>query len=210
LTVAVKCAKIDKELVKLLSNKDNANILLNFLLETYFPNTHNNISNNSYLNNIENQIIGDKSQDYCSKILEIQKQLDVNSFQEEVFVRSGIFKRMIPQIYNYSCCISGLRIDAVSNISVIDACHIIPFSEGYNDTINNGIALCPNLHRVFDRGLISIDDNYKVIVSDLFVESEKTNYGIRQFEGSKIILPKDKKHYPSKNSFKFHRDKFGF
>lgn len=47
----------------------------------------------------------------------------------------------------------------------------------YNDTITNGIALCPNLHRAFDRGLIAIDDNFKVLVSQSFREDE-TNYSV--------------------------------
>jgi len=75
-------------------------------------------------------------------------------FKEEVFIRSGIFKREIPKLYNNTCAISQLRIDATANISMVDACHIVPFSEAYDDTLTNGIALCPNLHRAFDRGLI--------------------------------------------------------
>jgi putative restriction endonuclease len=41
---------------------------------------------------------------------------------------------------------------------MIDGCHIIPFSKNYNDTIINGIALCPNLHKAFDRALITTDE----------------------------------------------------
>lgn len=33
---------------------------------------------------------------------------------------------------------------AITNVSMVDACHIVPFSEGYDDTLTNGIALCPN------------------------------------------------------------------
>lgn len=88
---------------------------------------------------------------------------------------------------------------------MIDACHIIPFSESYDDTIKNGIALCPNLHRAFDRGLISIDDNYKVIVSKKFIES-KSSYLLRQFEGKMILLPTEKKFHPSIENLSQHRN----
>ncbi len=71
---------------------------------------------------------------------------------------------------------------------MVDACHIIPLGESYYDTITNGIALFPNLHRAFDRGLIAIDNNYKVVVSKTFKE-EVTNYSIRIFEGQEIMLP---------------------
>lgn len=53
---------------------------------------------------------------------------------------------------------------------MIDACHIVPFSQPYDDTIGNGLALCSDLQRAFDRGLIVIDENYKIIVSGIFKE----------------------------------------
>jgi putative restriction endonuclease len=93
---------------------------------------------------------------------------------------------------------------------MIDACHIIPFSESYNDTITNGIALCPNLHRAFDRGLISISTDYKVLVNDNFSESVHSSYNIRQFEGVKLLLPESENLYPSIESLTHHHRRFGF
>lgn len=94
------------------------------------------------------------------------------------------------------------------SIQMIDACHIVPFSESGDDTISNGISLCPNLHRAFDRGLISINDNYTVIVKHF---QEATNlYSIRQFEGRKILLPENKMFYPSIENIRSHRIRFNF
>jgi putative restriction endonuclease len=199
LTTAVKHAQIDEELFKILQNKQDSEILLHFLLDKYFPDTKSNFStgSNNYIQDIENQIMLDPEEDYKRRLLTIRGQLDNDAFQEEIYVRSSIFKNEIPKIYNYTCCISELRIDAISNVSMIDACHIIPFSESYNDTITNGIALCPNLHRAFDRGLISIDDKYKVIASNSFSEINETNYSLKQFEGKQILLPDNKNYYPS-------------
>jgi len=88
---------------------------------------------------------------------------------------------------------------------MIDACHIVPFSKSYNDTITNGIALCPNLHRAFDRGLITIDNNYRVVVSKRFKENE-TSYGIKVFENKKILLPKQEIYYPLIDNFVWHNE----
>jgi len=96
-----------------------------------------------------------------------------------------------------------------SYYSMIDACHIIPFAESYNDTITNGIALSPNMHRAFDRGLISIDNDYRVLVSSKFIESDSV-YSIRQFEGSSIILPENSSYYPSLENLAYHRERFSF
>lgn len=212
LTTAIKYAVIDEELKELFINNEESNILIQFLLDEYFPNTKDKYGsgNNNYIIDIENQIIEENQETYKKRILQIRKELDNEAFQEEVFVRSSIFRKEIPKIYNYSCCISGLRIDAVNDISMIDACHIIPFSESYNDTITNGIALCPNLHRAFDKGLISISLDFHVLVNDNFSEFQHSSYNIRQFEGMKLLLPEDDIHFPSNESLKYHREKFGF
>jgi putative restriction endonuclease len=47
------------------------------------------------------------------------------------------------------------------------------------------------MHRAFDRGLIAIDDNYKVIVSKNFMETF-SHYSIKQYDRKEILLPEDK------------------
>jgi len=212
LTTAIKLATIDIELFNLLQDEDEANVLLYFLIDKYFPDNKSNIniSGNNYITDIKDQIVDESSEKYQKRILKIRESLDIEQFEEEVYIRSNIFKREIPKIYNNTCCISGMRVDVVDNISMIDACHIIPFSESFNDTITNGIALCPNLHRAFDRGLISIDNDYNVILNTNFNEPNKSTYNLKQFHGVKIILPDHFSYYPSKNSLKHHRKKFRF
>lgn len=212
LITAVKFALIDEELKILLQNKEESNILLQFILNEYFPDTKQNYSKNGnkYISDIEDQIINDSQAKYRLRLLEIRKELDAEEFQEEVFIRSAIFKKEIPKIYNFTCCISGFRVDAIENISMIDACHIIPFSESYNDTISNGIALCPNLHRAFDRGLISIDQKFRVIINKNFHEPNNSVYNIKQFENTRIILPENPSYFPCTESMNHHMNRFGF
>jgi putative restriction endonuclease len=91
---------------------------------------------------------------------------------------------------------------------MVDACHIVPFSEGYDDTLTNGIALCPNLHRAFDRGLISISDNYTILLNKNFVENEKSAFNLSQFAGKRIFLPYSEKLYPDLENLYIHRTKY--
>jgi len=209
LTTAVNFAIIDVELKQLLEIDENREILKFSILEKYFPNTK--LFYGTTLDNFPKiDILNESSQEYSRNIKKLQQKLNENEFQEEVFIRSGLFKREIPKIYNNTCAISGLRIDAISNVSMIDACHIIPFSEGYNDTLSNGIALCPNLHRAFDRGLISISNNYKVLLSNKFVENTSSSLNLNQFNNCDIILPINKEYHPSLENLHHHRQRFGF
>lgn len=209
LTTAVNIALIDTELSDLLIRPESRDILKISILEKYFPETKSNYENNENDDLPDISVLNEPSEEYRRKINELKSKVDENTFQEEVFIRGGLFKREIPKIYNNTCAITGLRIDAITNVSMVDACHIIPFSEGYDDTLTNGIALCPNLHRAFDRGLISISDNYKVILNKSFIESSST-YNISQFEGKEILLPNQLEFYPTLENLSEHRKRFEF
>lgn len=206
LNVAVDYVSIEDDLFILMKDNVSNNVLKFFLLNEYFPNTKTNFINNTagqqqLFDEIQEKILNEDAIEYRKEI----KTLIQKGNQEEIFIRGSIFKREIPKIYNNTCCISGMRIDATINISMVDACHIVPFSECYNDTVTNGIALCPNLHRAFDRGLIAIDDNYRVIVSNLFKEVS-SEYSIVGFRDKQIVLPKMKDYLPLRANFNWHKE----
>jgi len=185
-------ASFDQELYDLLLNEHTRQILRQALLETYFPNAQ--LHSNQLIGKIINQILHEPAAIYKTKA----ERFD----EEEIFVRGGIFKKEIPKIYNYACAISGMRIITDADIQMIDACHIVPFSASHDDTITNGISLCPNLHRAFDRGLISLDAEYRVLVKPFM---EQANfYSIKQFEGKQLLLPREKRCLPSPENLKWH------
>ncbi len=199
-------AEISKDLFHLLKNEDTNQLLTVFLLEYYFESTssYNLTNQTSQLElDIENQILNEDREVYIAKIEELQATLDENTYQEEIFVRSGIFKKTIPKIYNYQCCISDMKIESSYNAQMVDACHIIPFSISRDDTIPNGISLSPNLHRAYDRGLITINRDYIVRISPTVIDNNSV-YSIKQFEGMQINLPKEPKNYPSPESLIWH------
>ncbi len=210
LNAAINYAEIDIELYNLLNQKEAREILKSAVLDKYFPDSKNNFPNNKgteYINKLQNDILNESSEIYKKKLLKLKNELNDESFEEEKFIRGNIFKKQIPIIYQNTCAISGLQINATFNVSLIDACHIIPFSNSYDDTITNGISLTPTLHRAFDRGLISIDDNYRVIVSKKFNENNiESQYSIKQFEGKQILLPKKQKYYPNIKNLIWHRE----
>lgn len=194
------------ELVNLLLNYEDNILLESILLEEFFASTKHLVdrvqdSQKLIIEKIEAKILQESSTEYAREV----KDLISQKKDEEVFMRGGFFKREIPKIYNSSCCISGMGISSLSNISLVDACHIRPFSISYDDTISNGIALCPNLHRAFDRGLISIDQNYRVLVSSSFTEMDSP-YNIKSFLNKEIALPNVEKYYPSLTNIKWHRE----
>jgi putative restriction endonuclease len=205
LNAAVDHAEIENDLFSLMQDVHSNLLLQHFLLDEYFPESQKKYLSRDYISTdlftlIEEKILYEDPVLYKEESQRLIEEKD----EEEIFLRGSVFKREIPKVYNYTCCISGMRITSVSNISMIDACHIIPFSQSYDDTITNGIALCPNLHRAFDRGLITIDKNYRVRVSSNFSE-ESNKYSLKDFDGQRILLPADNKFYPVLDKLEWHR-----
>jgi putative restriction endonuclease len=196
-------AEIDSELFLLMSDPVTNGVLRMTLVKTYFPNEREVKVNYELLKNIESQILHESQAEYHSRIQTLQNSLSKEEVQEELFVRSGIFKREVPKLYNYTCAISRMRVASASNVQMVDACHIVPFSISKDDTIGNGISLSPNLHRAFDRGLISIDSDYGVLVSSKLKE-DNTPFAISNFNGSKILLPESSKFYPAMENLNWH------
>lgn len=206
LVQSVDYAEIDKDLFFFLSRDIEREVLRKTLIDKYFPYVRTaEASNTYYLDRIAEQIIKESAVQYKKTIKHFQETESDENFEEEVYIRNNVFKQKIPQIYDYTCSISGLRVRSANGHLLIDACHIIPFSVGHDDTIMNGMALCPNLHRAFDNGLITIDSNYKVVVSRRFTENN-SQYSIQQFDNAKLILPRNKSFHPSKESLQWHND----
>jgi putative restriction endonuclease len=74
-------------------------------------------------------------------------------------------------------------------------------SNDRNPVISDG-----RFHRAFDRHLICIDDDYRVVVSTSFVERCDSPYSIQQFKGKHILLPPEKRFYPALENLKAHRN----
>jgi putative restriction endonuclease len=203
---SIAFAEIDKDLFDLISDSVSNSILEEKLLELYFPETKSNyrLNDYSFIDHLESQILHDDRESYVERISELRESLSNDEFEEEIFVRSGVFKREIPKIYDYQCAISGMRVESTTNAQLVDACHIIPFAISKDDTITNGISLSPNLHRAFDRGLITINADYVVRISPAIKENESP-YSLNQFEGKQINLPRETKFYPSIENLNWHR-----
>ena len=75
------------------------------------------------------------------------------------------FARQVKTAYGARCAMTGLRILNGGGRPEVQAAHIRPVAEGGPDTVRNGIALCGTAHWMFDRGLVSVDDAYSILVA---------------------------------------------
>jgi putative restriction endonuclease len=117
------------------------------------------------------------------------------------------FRLDIVAAYNYTCALTGYRVTTIDGASIIDAAHIHQFSESRNNDPKNGIALCKNAHWMFDQGLWSLDDDYRIIVSHgSFDEEAHNQMSLNDFHGSRIALPSNPKLWPDPQHLAWHRE----
>jgi putative restriction endonuclease len=119
-------------------------------------------------------------------------------------LNQNIFRRMLISIYGGSCCITGLNIPEVNRAS-----HIVSWADEPSKRLDpsNGLYLSATYDAAFDKHLISLDDDYRIILSsDIkghYIADSVNEYFIKK-EGQRIILPSS--YLPNKKYLAKHRN----
>lgn len=121
-------------------------------------------------------------------------------------VNQSFFRSMILASYNFSCAISGIK-----NSDLLVASHIVPWSEDKENRLNprNGICLNAFLDRAFDKYLITVTPDHKLMVSKRLKAEGKNKLvqeNFLQFEGKEIKLPE--RFLPEETLLLNHNRKF--
>ncbi len=138
-------------------------------------------------------------------IEQIPEGVDV---EKETKVRVGqfFFRLSVLNAYGNSCCITGMKMP-----ELLIASHIKPWkdSDSKTERTNPSNGLCLNaLHdKAFDRGLITLDKNYQIVISKKLCDvnmDDNTHDWFYSYENKKIILPD--KFLPGKEFIEYHND----
>ncbi len=103
-------------------------------------------------------------------------------------IRQNFFRRAVLSSYHDRCCMSGL-----SEPRLLIASHIVPWSKDRHNRLNprNGLCLSALHDKAFDRGLISLDDDFRVMLSKELEQRDEAF--VREFfhplAGQPITLP---------------------
>jgi putative restriction endonuclease len=84
-----------------------------------------------------------------------------NEAIRKVRIGQNFFRKTILALYNYRCCITGNPIPLL-----LTASHILPWSQFPEQRLNphNGLCLARTHDTAFDRGLISFDEDLRLII----------------------------------------------
>lgn len=79
--------------------------------------------------------------------------------------RDAAFRRHVRRAYSNTCAVTGLRLLNGGGRPEVQAAHIRPVEHDGPDSVRNGLALTATVHWLFDRGLLSLDDSYNILLS---------------------------------------------
>jgi putative restriction endonuclease len=116
--------------------------------------------------------------------------------------RDKAFSAVVKAAYRDTCAITGLKIINGGGRSEVQAAHIRPVQHQGPDSIRNGIALSGTVHWMFDRGLISVDDDYSLLIARDRLPGTVERLLNRN---SKLRLPVRPDLYPHPKFLDYHR-----
>jgi putative restriction endonuclease len=121
--------------------------------------------------------------------------------------REARFRLRVVAVYNYTCALTGYRLTTITGGSVVDAAHIHRFADSRNNDLRNGLALSKTAHWLFDQGLWSITDDFKVVVACAgFTESGPDSMRLAQYHDRPLLhLPADSAVRPDPVHLAWHR-----
>lgn len=116
------------------------------------------------------------------------------------------FRISVLNLYRGRCCITGMKMP-----ELLVASHIKPWRDCDERTERtnpcNGLCLNTFHDKAFDKGFITLDYNYKLVIAEELKKisvDEKTKEWFLGYEGKKIILPD--KFLPGKAFIEYHND----
>lgn len=96
---------------------------------------------------------------------------EIRKIITEQRIKQNFFRRAVLSSYRGRCCMSGL-----SEPRLLVASHIVPWSKDKANRLNpsNGLCLSAIHDKAFDKGLITLTDDFKIVVSEELKRRKET------------------------------------
>ena len=127
--------------------------------------------------------------------------------------RSARFTNQVVSGYRFTCALTGYRITTAEQLGIVEAAHIHALSSSRNNDSDNGLALTPTAHALFDLGLWSVSDDLRIIVKpakDFTEETPAGGFSLRGYGDRPLHLFEGVKLRPNLTHLAWHRRQHKF
>jgi putative restriction endonuclease len=111
------------------------------------------------------------------------------------------FKAVVLDAYHRRCAVTGTHIPPV-----LQAAHIRPVSVGGEHRLDNGLLLRSDIHTLFDRGYLGIDQRHRLRVSPRLRTDFSNGDDLYAKAGQAIELPEHRADRPGREFLEWHLD----
>lgn len=145
----------------------------------------------SMTNNVDKKvtIIGDPKEKYGAPVSVLPR------------LGQGGFRIVVTDAYERKCAVTGEKV-----LPVLVASHIKPYASGGTHDPRNGILLRSDMHTLFDRGYVTITDDYHFEVSNKIKEDFNNGREYYAHHGKVINIPRQLNQAPSKEYLNWHAE----
>jgi putative restriction endonuclease len=114
----------------------------------------------------------------------------------------GAFRVLVTEAYQRRCAITGEK-----TLPVLHAAHIKPYSLNGPHAVSNGILLRQDLHTLFDRGYLTVTDDYHVEVSRRIKEDYGNGRDYYALRGKQLLeIPQSVQDRPAREYLRWHNE----
>jgi putative restriction endonuclease len=107
--------------------------------------------------------------------------------------RDRAFSRIVRDAYDSACAFTGIRLLNGGGSCEIEAAHIRAVEDHGPDSIRNGVAMSRTLHWSFDHGILSMEDDGRILVARGLLPEQLARLlnrdGYAHLPGSHILRP---------------------
>lgn len=113
----------------------------------------------------------------------------------------GIFRVQVLDAYGRACAVTGEH-----SLPVLEAAHIKPYAKGGEHDVANGLSLRTDIHRLFDKGYVTVDEAAKFVVGRRLKADFENGRSYYALHGHALKLPAEASRRPSKEALTWHRE----
>ncbi len=131
-------------------------------------------------------------------------QIQHNRIWVQKSLRDPRFRERVLAAYGYRCAVCSYSVRVRDNLVGLEAAHIRWHQQNGPAIVKNGIAMCANHHKLFDRGAFTVEPDRTIIVSE-FTSGKGQLEWLERYNGASLQAPSEKSNLPAKEYLKWHR-----
>lgn len=113
----------------------------------------------------------------------------------------GAFRVLVTEAYENRCAVTTEH-----SLPVLEAAHIRPYADGGAHEVRNGLLLRTDLHRLFDKGYVTVTPDHRLDVSPTLRDEWHNGRVYYEYRGAQVHVPPEPAERPDPALLRWHNE----